>query len=58
MAHMDRISMGCIHGVHGIQFQARARAPDFILPPRETPRRYASMAQKEAIEASVRACEA
>ena len=58
MAHMDRIRMGDIHGVHAIRFQARARAPDLVLPPRETPRRYASMAQKEAIGASVRACEA
>ena len=54
MAHMDRISMGDIHGVHAIRFQARARAPDLVLHPRETPRRYASMAQKEAIGASVR----
>ena len=58
MAHMNRISMGDMYGVHGIRFQARARAPDLVLPPRETPRRYASMAQKEAIGASVRACEA
>ena len=58
MAHMDRISMGGVYGVHHIRFQARARAPDLILPPRETPRRYASMAQKEAIGASVRSCEA
>ena len=58
MAHMDRISMDGVYGVHAIRFQARARAPDLILPPRETPRRYASMAQKEAIGASVRACEA
>ena len=43
---MDRVSMGGIHGVHAIRFQARARAPDLVLPPRETPRRYASMAQK------------
>ena len=28
MAHMDRISMGDMYGVHGIRFQARARAPD------------------------------
>ena len=27
MAYMDRISMGGIHGVHAIRFQARARAP-------------------------------
>jgi hypothetical protein len=62
MVHMDRISMGDIHGVHvtmhDIRFQARASAPDLVLPPRETPRRYASMAQKEAIGAFVRACEA
>ena len=58
MDHMDRISMGGVYGVHHIRFQARARAPDLVLPPRETPRRYASMAQKEAIGASVRACEA
>ena len=58
MAHMDRIRMGDMYGVHEIRFQARARAPDLVLPPRETPRRYASMAQKEAIGASVRACEA
>ena len=58
MAHMDRISMGDIHGVHAIRFQVRARAPDLVLPPRETPRRYASMAQKEATGAYVRACEA
>ena len=56
MAHMDRISMGDMYGVHEIRFQARA--PDLVLPPRETPRLYASMAQKEAIGASVRACEA
>ena len=49
MAHMDRISMGDMYIVHGIRFQARARAPDLILPPRETPRRYVLMAQKEAI---------
>ena len=50
MAHMDRISMGDIHGVHDIRFQARA--PDLVLPPRETPRRYgyASMAQKRLSE--------
>ena len=53
MAHVDRISMGDLHGVHAIRFQARA--PDLVLPPRETPRRYASMAQKEAFGASVRA---
>ena len=58
MAHMDRIRMGGVYGVHHIRFQARARAPDLILPPRETPRRYASIAQKEAIGASARACEA
>ena len=40
MAHMDRISMGNILRVHAIRFQARARAPDLVLPPRETPRRY------------------
>ena len=58
MVHMDRISMGGMYIVHGMQFQARVRAPDLVLPPRETPRRYASSAQKEAIGASVRACEA
>ena len=58
MAHMDRISMGDMYGVHTIRFQARARAPDLVLPPRETPRLYASMAQKEAIGASARVCEA
>ena len=36
MAHMDRISMGYTHGVHDIRFQARARAPDLVLPPRDT----------------------
>ena len=46
MAHMDRISMGDMYGVHEVRFQARARAPDLVLPPRETPRRYASMVQK------------
>ena len=40
MAHIDRTSMWDIHGVHAIRFQARARAPDLVLPPRETPRRY------------------
>ena len=35
MAHMNRISMGDMYGVHGIRFQARARAPDLVLPPRE-----------------------
>ena len=55
MVHMDRISMGDIHGVHEIRFQVRARAPDFVLPPQGTPKRYASMAQQEAIGASVRA---
>ena len=58
MAHMNRISMRDMYGVHAIRFQARARAPDLVLTPRETPRRYASMAQKEGIGASVRACEA
>ena len=58
MTHMVRISMGDLHGVHGIRFQARARAPDLVLPPRETLRRDASMAQKEANGASVRAHEA
>jgi hypothetical protein len=58
MTQMDRISMGDIHGVHAIRVQACARAPDLVVPPRETPRRYASMAQKEAIGASVRSCEA
>ena len=58
MAHMDRINMGDMYGVHNTRLKARARAPDLVLPPRETPRRYASMAQKEAIGASVRACEA
>ena len=56
MAHMDRISMGDMYEVHEIRIQARARAPDLVLPPQETPGRYASMAQKEAIGASVRAC--
>ena len=37
---------------------ARAPAPDLVLPPRETTRRYAAMAPKEAIVTSVRACEA
>ena len=37
MAHMDRISMVDMYGVHEIRFQARARAPDLVLPPRETP---------------------
>ena len=55
MGHMDRISMRDIHGVHALRFEARTRAPDLVLPPRETPRRYASMAQKEALGASVRA---
>ena len=32
MAHMDRIRMGDIHGVHAIRFQARVRAPDLVLP--------------------------
>ena len=40
MAHMDRISIGDIYGVHAIRFQARERTPDLVLPPRETPRRY------------------
>ena len=40
MAHMDRISMGDMYVMHEIRFQARARAPDLVLPPRETPRRY------------------
>ena len=57
-AHMKASNMVDMYGVHAIRFQARARAPDLVLPPRETPRRYASMAQKEAIGASVRACEA
>ena len=56
MAHMDRINMGDMYGVHNTRLKARARAPDLVLPPRETP--DASMAQKEAIGASVRACEA
>ena len=30
MAHMDRIRMGGMYGVHGIRFEARARAPDRI----------------------------
>ena len=38
MAHMDRMSMGDMYGVHGIRFQARARAPDLVLPPLETHR--------------------
>ena len=61
MAHIDRISMGDMYGVHAIRFQARARAPDLVLPPRKTHRDaigYASMAQKEAVGASVRAYEA
>ena len=56
MAHMDRIRMGDMYGVHGIRFQARARAPGLGLPPRETLTRYALMAQ--VFGASVRACEA
>ena len=40
MAHVDRISMGDMYGVHEIRLQARARAPDLVLPPRETLRRY------------------
>ena len=28
MAHMDRISMGDMYGVHAIRLQARARAPE------------------------------
>ena len=61
MAHMDRIRMVDMYGVHEIRFQARARAPDLVLPPRETPRRYAPLSHsvnKEAIGASVRAREA
>ena len=40
MAHMDRISMGDMHGVRMQYDYKRARAPDLVLPPRETPRRY------------------
>ena len=32
MAHVDRIRMGDMYGVHEIRFQARARAPDLVLP--------------------------
>ena len=35
----------------------RARAPELVLPTRETLRRYASMDKKEVIEASVRVYE-
>ena len=42
--------------VSGIQ--CREEPPSSVVHDRETPRRYASMAQKEAIGASVRACEA
>ena len=48
MAHVDRINMGDMYGVLNTRLKARTRAPDLVLPPRETPRRYASMAQKEA----------
>ena len=44
MAHMDHISIGDMYGVHTPydSKRARARAPDLVLPPRETLRRYAS----------------
>ena len=38
--HVDHISMGGMYGVHNTRLKARARAPDLVLPPRETPRRY------------------
>ena len=59
MAYVDRISM-CVLYIWSAQvrFLARARALDLALPPRETPGRYASMAQKEAVGGSVRAYEA
>jgi hypothetical protein len=59
MAHVDRIRMGDMYGVHEIRFQARARAPDLVLPPRETLRRYMRQWLKKRLsEGSVRACEA
>ena len=45
MTHMDRTSMYGIRGVHISRFESRARVPDLVLSHRETPRRYASMAQ-------------
>ena len=30
MAHMDRISMGDMYGVHNTRLKARARAPDLV----------------------------
>ena len=55
MAHLDRISMDDIHGVY-IQntpttfLRTQARALELVLLPRETTRRYASMAQKRLSE--------
>ena len=56
MAHMDYPSIWMIYPQR-IQYGSE-RAPGLALPPRETPRRYASMANKQAVGASIRAYEA
>ena len=55
MAHMKGMVMGDMLVGLGTRFRLRARAPELDYAPREPSRRYASMAQKEPIGASVRA---
>ena len=58
MAHIYHTIIYSVCGEDIQRFRTRARAPNLVLLPQETPRRYASMDQKVAIGASVRACEA
>ena len=53
MAHMKGMVMGDMLVGLGTRLRPRARAPELDYAPREPSRRYASMAQKEPIGASV-----
>ena len=55
MAHMKSMVMRDMLVGLKTRFRPRARAPELDYAPREPSRRYASMAQKEPIGASVRA---
>ena len=58
VAHMKAIVMGDMLVGLGTRLRPSALAPDLNYAPREPPSRYASMAQKKLVQASVRAYEA
>ena len=58
MAHMKGMVMGDMLAGLRTRLRPRARAHELDYAPREPPSRYASMAQKKPVGASVRAYEA